>query len=450
MGTMSYTAQSTSPGTGSPRGNFESTVRRMWETRPVRFPRSQSTRSWFFGVCEGIAVRYQVSPLLVRLVFVLATFVGGVGLWAYGIALLVMRRYTVPRSPLDVLMRGERDPRFAEDRSLAIGTLIVGAVFLVFGGILSGGITLTGMVVCAAVTGVAWWLLYERQPVAPVGLLERDDHQGWQGPTQGPAQPTRPSDAAPTQPTYEPAQGQDAAPTVDLGDVSAAPGFEPPRRQPPSWDPLGTAPFAWDLPDPGEPGDGDADAASGASGAPKKKRRGLRALVVAMVLAVVLAVVAGIIALGAILAPRWGGVTSAEGSSYSGTFTSDAQQIGEVPAHSSYSYTMSSPTLDFTGATVEQDSVVDLSSTMGSVTVLFPRTTDGPSYRVHLNCESVTMAGVDCGSLDGTLVRGTDSATGTGSTGSTGSAGSTADGEVNTLTVNVESTMSEVTFDRVS
>ncbi|MGP9723952.1 PspC domain-containing protein [Corynebacterium sp. AOP40-9SA-29] len=437
---MSYTAQSTTPGTGSPRGNFESTLRRMWETRPVRFPRSQSTRSWFFGVCEGIAVRYQVSPLLVRLVFVLATFVGGVGLWAYGIALLVMRRYTVPRSPLDVLMRGERDPRFAEDRSLAIGTLIVGAVFLVFGGILSGGITLTGMVVCAAVTGVAWWLLYERQPVAPVGLLERDDHQGWQGPAQGPTQPAY----EPTQPSYEPTQaptqGQDAAPTVDLGDVAAAPGFEPPRRQPPSWDPLGTAPFAWDLPDPGEPGDGDADAASGASGAPKKKRRGLRALIVTIVLAVVLAVVAGIIALGAILAPRWGGVTSTDGSTYSGTFTGDSPQIHEVPAYSSYSYTMSSPTLDFTAATVEQDSVIDLSTTMGSVTVLFPRTTDGPSYRVHLNCESVTMAGVDCGTLDGALVRGADS------TGSTDSA----DSDVNTLTVNVDSTMSEVTFSQVS
>jgi phage shock protein PspC (stress-responsive transcriptional regulator) len=422
MGTMSYGTQSTTPGTGAPRGTFESTVRRMWETRPVRFPRSQSTRSWFFGVCEGIAVRYQVSPLLVRLVFVLTAFLGGVGVWVYGIALLVLRRYTVPKTPLDVLVRGERDPRYGEDRSLAVGTLIVGAVFLVFGGIFSGGITLTGLVVSAALTGVAWWLLYERQPVAPAGLLDRDDHRS-PSPTV-PGTPTAP-DASSAGATTTP-DGQ--SPTIDLGGVAAAPGFEPPRTQPPSWDPLGTAPFAWDLPDPGEP---DPTEAGQASGGPKKKRRGLKALIVAAVLAVVLALVAGVIALGAVLFPRWGGITSVDGSSTSGTFTGGTENVRTLDDYRDYSYTMSSPTLDFSGVSVDQDSEIDLTTTMGSVGMIFPETTDGPSYRVRLNCESLTMSDVDCDTFDNTLVKGRG------------------DTE-HTVTVNVNATMSEVRFDQVS
>jgi phage shock protein PspC (stress-responsive transcriptional regulator) len=433
MGSMSYGTQSTTP--GAPRGSFESTVRRMWDTRPVRFPRSQSTRSWFFGVCEGIAVRYQVSPLLVRLVFVLMAFLGGVGLWVYGIALLVMRRYTVPRTPLEVLMRGERDPRFADDRSLAVGTLVIGAVFLVFGGILSGGITLTGIVVSAALTGVAWWLLYERQPVAPAGLLDRDDHRATAqtAPTAAAsaAAPTAPS--APT-PPYGTAPVEDGAPTIDLDGVDAAPGFEPPRTQPPSWDPLGTAPFAWDLPDPGEP---TVEEDAGPTG-PKKKRRGVKALVVAAVLAVVLALVGGAIVLAGVLFPRWGGVTSEDGTSTSGTFSSGTRTVPVVDGDRDYSFTMSSPTLDFTGATVEQDSRITLSTTMGSVGMLFPETTDGPSYRVRVNCESLTMSEVDCASFDNTLVKSRGD-----------NAGDTGRDAEHTVTVDVNATMSEVRFDQI-
>ncbi|MFR4188845.1 MAG: PspC domain-containing protein [Corynebacterium variabile] len=68
----------------------------MWTTRPVRLPRSQSPNTWFFGVCEGIAVRYQVSPVLVRLVVGLSVTLGSLGLWFYLVALLVMPRYRRP------------------------------------------------------------------------------------------------------------------------------------------------------------------------------------------------------------------------------------------------------------------------------------------------------------------------------------------------------------------
>lgn len=430
MRSMSYNTQSTSPGPGSNRGSFESTLRRMWDTRPVRFPRSQSTRSWLFGVCEGIAVRYQVSPVLVRLLFVLLSLTGGIGIWVYGIALLVFRRYTVPKTPLEVLARSERDPRYDEDRSLAIGTLVVGAVFLVFGGIFSGGITLTGLVVSAGLTCLVWWLLHERQPVAPVGLLDRDDFSGPSGPASGSAsgpgsgQTPDATSGAPSAAT----SGQDEeAPTINLDEVSAAAGFEPPRRQPPAWDPLGTAPFAWDLPDPDEPMD---DAAQ--HSAPKKKRRGVKALTVAAVLAVILALVAGVIFLAGMFIPRWGGMTSSDGSSTTSTFVNDTVDITEVESSHDYTFTMSSGELDFTGATVNQDSTVNLTSTMSSTDLTFPRNTDGPSYRVDLNCESTTMSEVDCNSLDGTVVEGSGDP----------------DDEY-TLTVNVTATMSEVRFSQV-
>lgn len=436
MRAMSYSTQSTTPGSsGNSGGTFESTLRQMWATRPVRFPRSQSGRSWFFGVCEGIAVRYQISPLLVRLMFVLLTFVGGIGLWVYGLSLLVFRRYTVPKTPLEVLVHSERDPRYAEDRSLAIGTLVVGAVLLLFSGVLSGGVSLAGVAISVVLTGVVWWLLHERQPVAPAGLLDRDDVTT--APTAAPPEPTAP--AAPSEPAASAASAQsqqDAgpAPTIDLGDVSAASGFEPPRREPPEWDPLGTAPFAWDLPDPGYT---DADASGSADGAgPKKKRRGLKALLTVIVVGIVAAVVIGGLALANSLF-GWSGVTSEDDNGTSGTMTSGTTQVAEVPEHHNYSFTMSNQTLDFTGATVTQDSTVDLNTTMASVGLVFPRTTDGESYRVNLSCDSLTLSEVDCGAFNGTVVRGQDD----------DRDGDSADPE-HTLTVNVNATMSDVSFEQ--
>ncbi|NMB23111.1 MAG: PspC domain-containing protein, partial [Corynebacterium sp.] len=46
----------------------------MWATRPVRFPSSQGGNAKVAGVCEGIAIRYQIDPTLVRLAFVVFGF----------------------------------------------------------------------------------------------------------------------------------------------------------------------------------------------------------------------------------------------------------------------------------------------------------------------------------------------------------------------------------------
>lgn len=171
-------------------------------------------------MCEGIAVRYQVSPVLVRLVVGLSVTLGGLGLWFYLVALLVMPRYGVPLSPVEVLLKNERDPRYTPDREVGTRTLIVGIILLVLGGTGRGGVV--GGVV---VTAVAWWLLHQRLPVVPPAGLTT---------------PVTTEQGA----TYR---------GVDLGTLTPAEGFTPPRTTPPSWDPLGTAPFAWDLPEPPEP-----------------------------------------------------------------------------------------------------------------------------------------------------------------------------------------------------
>nr|WP_231139826.1 PspC domain-containing protein [Corynebacterium pseudotuberculosis] len=50
------------------------TLHQMWDTRPVRLPREQASEAKFLGVCEGIGVRYQIDPTLVRIFFVLFAF----------------------------------------------------------------------------------------------------------------------------------------------------------------------------------------------------------------------------------------------------------------------------------------------------------------------------------------------------------------------------------------
>lgn len=51
-----------------------------------------------FGVCGGIAERFQISPLWVRLAFVVLAFAGGPGILAYLVCMLV-----IPRRPVAAL-----------------------------------------------------------------------------------------------------------------------------------------------------------------------------------------------------------------------------------------------------------------------------------------------------------------------------------------------------------
>lgn len=67
----------------------------MWKSAPVWFPEKTVEDSFVLGVSGGLAKHYGVSPTLLRLTFVLATFLFLVGLFVY-----VVLAYAMPWPPL--------------------------------------------------------------------------------------------------------------------------------------------------------------------------------------------------------------------------------------------------------------------------------------------------------------------------------------------------------------
>ncbi|WP_433783627.1 PspC domain-containing protein [Actinomycetospora sp. CA-101289] len=181
-----------SPGQGSraPAGaDVGATLRDMWATRPARLKEDRKVA----GVAAAIARRYAIDPTLVRVGFVVSLFYG-VGLLVYLAGILVLPR-------VDATGRRET-PVWA----IVIGALLgIAAVGSAFSGDLG---TVIGVVVVVA-------LLY---------LLHRS--------------------RAHLRDPQRPAAGADG---------TGVPGEPGDTARPPSWDPLGAAPFAWDLPEPAAP-----------------------------------------------------------------------------------------------------------------------------------------------------------------------------------------------------
>lgn len=394
--------------------NVETQARRMWDTRPVRLPRNQSPNAWFFGVCEGIAVRYQVSPVLVRLVVGLSVTLGGLGLWFYLAALLVLPRYGVPLSPAQVLLRNENDPRYAPDRRVGVRTLIVAVVLLLAGGVGSSGVTLGGVAGGVVVTGLVWWLLHQRLPVPPAGLLV-----------------TRPdADAA--------ASPSPAYTGADLGSLTPAAGFAPPgapRTTPPSWDPLGAAPFAWDLPEPPDPATGTGQDAAPAAGAGRRRRSPWHRLGSALLGVVIALAVAVAAAVALVAGGVWHGQNEDSATTSSRSFTQDTVPVTALDRDRTVTTLFADVDLDLTGLvfpTGRDTATVTVQSRFSSVDVLLPATTSGPSYRVRVDCARISAADVDCDSIDGAVVP------------STGTAARQDDAPARTLTVEVQATTSDI------
>jgi phage shock protein PspC (stress-responsive transcriptional regulator) len=173
------------------------TLREMWETRPAR-PREGRQIA---GVAAAIARRYDIDPVLVRVGLVVAAFYGiGAVLYIAGWALL-------PDEPGDGATR--KRPKAWLLVALAIAAVVgVGHIASDRGGIL---------LPAAAVAALLF-------------LLHRS--RGRRG-VAGPGTPG----AVPGGPTS-------TAAATDGEPAGAA-------STPPAWDPLGAAPFAWDLPEPG-------------------------------------------------------------------------------------------------------------------------------------------------------------------------------------------------------
>lgn len=181
------------------------TAREMWATRPAR---SEADRK-VAGVAGAIARRYAVDPTLVRVAFVVLALSGG------GLLLYLAGWVALPADPAD-------PPRRGRGRSgPPVGVLVVAAVVAVatLGPVLGGRVQgLIGVAVAAL-------LLYT--------LHTGRAHLGAATTTGAATGGTTTTGTTTTGTTT----GDDADPST----------------QPPSWDPLGAAPFAWDLPEPSAP-----------------------------------------------------------------------------------------------------------------------------------------------------------------------------------------------------
>ncbi|UVE94923.1 PspC domain-containing protein [Dietzia sp. B32] len=207
--------------------DLPSELRSLWRTRPVRTPDD----SKIAGVCGGFGRRYGIDPVLFRVAFVVAALWGGAGVFLYALMWLLLR------SAGDEVSSGEA----LLGKGRASGSKVTAVVLVVvvllsaptFGG--SGETLLVGagfLMIAAMLAG--WYGLHRRTPVPPTGWAEvsavrppaaRDTRAATgTGPWRAPGA------------SQEPGSGPDAP-------------FGPPV--PPSWDPLGAAPFAWDLPEPG-------------------------------------------------------------------------------------------------------------------------------------------------------------------------------------------------------
>jgi phage shock protein PspC (stress-responsive transcriptional regulator) len=190
------------------RTDVGETLREMWETRPAR-PRDDRQVA---GVAAGIARRYDIDPVLVRVGFVVAAFSG------IGAALYIAGWILLPAERADPAAPRPNRPRAWLVIALAIAAAVtMGSVF--------------------GENGPDWILPL----LAVAGLLYLLHRSRGDRARQAADAPTV---AAPM---------AAAGPSLLKEPTGAAGSTEPPPATPPAWDPLGAAPFAWDLPEPSAP-----------------------------------------------------------------------------------------------------------------------------------------------------------------------------------------------------
>ncbi|RPA12281.1 PspC domain-containing protein [Gordonia sp. OPL2] len=262
----------------------------MWETRPIRPNRNRTVA----GVCAGIGARYRVDPTLVKIAFVVATLFGGSGLVLYIAAWVALPSEDRNNDELgsirharSAFRHGGRHPGHRRPQFILLIVLAI-IILTSFG---PNATWSSGGLLGAALMLIGWWLLYQRTPEPPVGTSANTHRQSTApGDTGDQLQPWIPRammNAPRTATTYSshhgpvpaaattlpmtPRPGADPGAGHDVTDASTAPSTagtvpgtaaapHPPsaadpttddlRRTPPAWDPLGTAQFAWDLPDP--------------------------------------------------------------------------------------------------------------------------------------------------------------------------------------------------------
>ena len=266
------------PGPGSGYDTTESrtansTASGWWARRPRR---SENDRK-IAGVAGGIARMLRVDPILIRIAFVVLAFFGGSGVLLYALGWLLLPSDSDEVSAGEALIgRGHS----STSPGVAICLSIVVAV-----GALSTfspwGLPFFPALIIAITVGIlllrhkgrSWspeqqrdfmsrvdrgvadlsdrasrigngWGQPDaagRSPFDSPAFWERDGQGGWRQAGSGAAE------GGPRPATAGPVNMSKPSPT---GTPTAEQPAEPAPQTPPSWDPLGVAPFAWDLPEP--------------------------------------------------------------------------------------------------------------------------------------------------------------------------------------------------------
>lgn len=234
--------------------SFSEQLNHIWQTRPIRLPKSSPGA----GVAAGIAYRYNVDATLVRVAFVVATIFGGAGVVLYLAAWLLLNQ-PGDRAPAIESLFGKGPHTQSHTKTIVILVALIIAVSSM--GPLNIGIHGSGLFSLALMLG-GWWLLYLRTPNPPAPPANSE--WGWGlGTHHHPPIPNGTSNWTGYEQTYQPPTSTssptvtDAVPTQsEAHDLSGAvpqnltDSVTTATKTPPSWDPLGVAPFAWDLPEP--------------------------------------------------------------------------------------------------------------------------------------------------------------------------------------------------------
>ena len=256
---------------GMNRNDIDDTVRDMWVTRPRRLSGDKKIA----GVAAAVARRYRIDPTLVRVVFVVATFYGGAGILLYLLGWLLLPADDDEVSPAEALL--------GRGRSSMSTTLTVVLAIALLPATMGWGSGMPEGLLGLAAIGAGLFLLHRhRGQLDPAGTpmaAATGAPAGAGMPGTGPADPTVPigppvaypatahaTTHAPTPPTWtgrpRPVDAVPGSPAAPFGPGPAAGPYRPTDRvpgepptspqRPPAWDPLGVAPFAWDLPEPAQ------------------------------------------------------------------------------------------------------------------------------------------------------------------------------------------------------
>ena len=233
-----------------------------WARRPRRSERDRKVA----GVAGGLGRAFGIDPVIIRVAFVVLTIFGGVGAFGYVLGWLLLPSDSDEVSAAEALIgRGQSSVSPVLAVGLGIAALIsVGTSF-------SWGLPFMPLVIVA---GVVLVISHKRgrQQGRPASwekhYREAEKHwEKWTGSSWGqwgggcnrsrsaasnaaPGPATAATGPAPASPFDRPAFW-DKADEQPAASPSDGPSGDDPgvRSTPPAWDPLGAAPFAWDLPE---------------------------------------------------------------------------------------------------------------------------------------------------------------------------------------------------------